>query len=68
VVLGDDQKTNDQPKFIIENLISPKLFADKIFKAYNLENAKSYKINEAAFAQPKAYLGIYENTVSNNDA
>jgi 5-methylcytosine-specific restriction endonuclease McrBC GTP-binding regulatory subunit McrB len=69
VVLGDDQKTNDQLKFIIENPISTKLFADKISKVYNLENAKkSYKINEAAFTRPEAYLGIYENTVSNNDA
>ena len=59
IVLGDDRKTNEMNQFIIETAINKTIFTSQIIELYNLENSKSYKINQTALNKAGAYLQIY---------
>lgn len=60
MVLGDDRKTSNDPKFIVK-----KEFFDNLFKDNNiLDNLIRYEVcndeQDDVFLNPRAYIGIYE--------
>ena len=59
IVLGDNRKDNEMNQFIIETAINKTIFTSQIIELYNLENSKSYKINQTALNKAGAYLQIY---------
>lgn len=57
LVLGDNQKENEDDQFIVERENS----AEDLFGDSEIGDETTYEINPDAFNNPDAYTGIYEN-------
>jgi 5-methylcytosine-specific restriction protein B len=55
VVLGDDQKTNKNLTFILKHETNTDLFHARILEQYNLNDTKTYSINNDALTKPESY-------------
>lgn len=59
LVLGDNQKTGDMPRFFAEDktITAEELFGDS---DVSYEDVHDYRLNSGALADPQVYIGVYE--------
>uniref|UniRef100_UPI003AF1AEB9 AAA family ATPase n=1 Tax=Slackia isoflavoniconvertens TaxID=572010 RepID=UPI003AF1AEB9 len=59
LVLGDNQKTGDMPRFFAEDktVTAEELFGDS---DVSYEDVHDYRLNSGALADPQVYIGVYE--------